>query len=165
MMKINMIYAQDLNSVIGDGEKLLWHIPEDLAYFKELTINEPIIMGRKTFESLPNLLPNRKHIVITNKNLNNDKIITVDNFDEAVEIGRNLRNERVWIIGGASVYSQALDRDGLVNRIYRTIVDLNVDTVTPVFAPIVENYKIISDSNWLESKNGIRWKKQIFKAT
>lgn len=156
-MTINMIFAQDLNGVIGDGENLLWYLSEDLQYFKELTLNKPIIMGRKTFESFPKLLPKRRHIVLTKNTINNKNVSIVKNINEALKIAKSLDSD-VWIIGGGSIYQQTED---LVDKVYRTIVDIKSITKTPVLAPSLKNFEIVSDSGWLESKNNLKWKKQV----
>ena len=80
---LSIIVAVAENNIIGGDNKLLWHIPEDLKRFKSITSGNTIVMGRKTFESLPGVLPNRKHVVITR-----DKNYTVDNENVEVKIGR-----------------------------------------------------------------------------
>ena len=85
--ELTIIAAASINNVIGNNNKLIWHIPKDLIRFKELTSNHAVIMGRKTFDSFPGLLPNRKHIVISsNKNISfSDEVAVVNNFEDAIK--------------------------------------------------------------------------------
>lgn len=106
---ISLIAAINKNYVIGKNNKLIWHIPEDLKRFKKITLGKTIVMGRKTFESLPKILPNRRHIVITrNKNylIPDNKVTVVHNIRDILKY-KNYPEE-VFIIGGEKVYSQML---------------------------------------------------------
>ena len=99
---LNLIVAVDANWGIGKENKLLAHIPEDMRYFTSKTMGHPIIMGRKTFESLPNgALPNRENIVITH-----DKNFSAENVQVVFDF-KNLPND-AFVIGGASIYRQLL---------------------------------------------------------
>ena len=129
---LSIIVATANNNIIGGNNKLLWHIPEDLKRFKSITSGHTIIMGRKTFESLPGVLPNRKHIVITR-----DKDFNVDNVD--VEIVNNIKEvinrfintpETAYIIGGGEIYKQLIHN---VNNLFLTEVLENFegDTTFP----------------------------------
>lgn len=129
---ISLIVATAQNNVIGGDNKLLWHISEDLKRFKQITSGNTIIMGRKTFESLPGVLPNRKHIIITR-----DKTYSVDN--PAVEVIHNINDiinsfknspVEVFIIGGGEIYNQFINS---VDKIYLTKVlkDFEGDTTFP----------------------------------
>lgn len=103
---LSLIVATDSYYGIGLDNKLLVHIPEDLKRFKEITSNHKIVMGRKTFESLPKLLPNRHHIVITSQNIKNTNDITyINNIDDFIKTYEN-SEEEVFVIGGANVYKQ-----------------------------------------------------------
>ena len=101
---ISMIFAVGENYELGYNNKLLWHLKNDLINFKKLTLNKTIIMGRKTFESLGRLLPNRKHIVISNNYKTDLEDIEITN--DVKEIINRYENseEEVFIIGGASIY-------------------------------------------------------------
>ena len=101
---ISMIFAVGENYELGCNNKLLWHLKNDLINFKKLTLNKTIIMGRKTFESLGRLLPNRKHIVISNNYKTDLEDIEITN--DVKEIINRYENseEEVFIIGGASIY-------------------------------------------------------------
>lgn len=125
-MKISIIVATSLNNAIGKNNQLLWHLPADLKFFKTTTMGCPVIMGRKTFQSIGRVLPGRKNIVITrdeNFNATNDfDIKTESSIENAL---KHLANEQeVFIIGGGEIYKQALNR---VTTIYKTLVNTDVD--------------------------------------
>ena len=109
--------------MIGRDGKLPWHLPDDLRYFKEMTNGYPLIMGRKTFESLPGLLPNRRHIVVTRDQTYNvagaeeasslDEAIMFAGKDPTSSVSDGLRgagNEKIFIIGGGEIFRQSMDR-------------------------------------------------------
>lgn len=115
---ISLIAAVNKNCVIGKNNKLIWHIPEDLKRFKKITLGKTIIMGRKTFESLPKILPDRKHIVITkNKNylISDNSVTIVHNIKDILKYKNH--PEEVFIIGGEKIYSQMLP---CCSRLYLT---------------------------------------------
>ena len=120
---LSIIAAISENNVIGKDNKLLWHLPEDLKRFKELTTGHTIIMGRKTFESLGGILPDRKHIVLTrdmNYNIDSDWVKVVHDIEELKDY-INDDNEN-FVIGGALIYKQ-LERytqKMYITRIYKT---------------------------------------------
>lgn len=126
MARLALIVAVAKNGVIGKDNKLPWHIPEDLKWFKQNTLGKPMIMGRKTFESLGGLLPGRPHIVVTrDKAFQSEKVYVARSLDEAVGMGEKLAAEsgadELMVIGGADIYRQML---GQVQKIYRTLVEL-----------------------------------------
>ena len=118
--------------VIGKGNALPWHVPEDLAKFKELTLNKPIIMGRRTFESIGRPLPRRTNIVVTRDNsFEYPTIHRARCLDEAVEIARrempihNVADEEIMIIGGEQIFDMALSEHE-ADTIYMTHIDMKV---------------------------------------
>ncbi|KQC01903.1 dihydrofolate reductase [Pedobacter sp. Hv1] len=118
MNKISIVVAISANNAIGKDNQLLWHLPADLKHFKEITTGHPIIMGRKTYDSIGRPLPNRRNIVITrNKELLIAGVEVVSSIAEAISLCAN-ENE-VFIIGGAEIYKHALP---LTNCIYLTVV-------------------------------------------
>jgi len=121
-MIVSLIVACGKSGQIGLNNKLLWHIPEDFKKFKTLTSGHTIIMGRNTFESLPGILPNRQHIVITSKKLDatNDMVVAVNSVEEALKFCKN--KEKVWIIGGAKIYNYCI-KNNLVDEFYISKVD------------------------------------------
>ena len=116
-MYISMIAAVSLNAVIGVDNKLPWHLPKDLARFKELTLNNTVIMGRNTYESLPiRPLPNRQNIVVTrNLNYSAPGCVVASDIEDALDAA----SHPIFIIGGASLYAQTLY---LANDLYLTEV-------------------------------------------
>ncbi len=121
---ISMIVAMNHEGAIGCQGKLPWHIPEDLAHFKEVTMGKPIIMGRTTFESIGRPLPGRTNIVLTrNSEWNAEGVITASWIDGALEVAAACDCPEIMVIGGAEVYRQFLP---LADRIYETIVDRDV---------------------------------------
>ena len=126
--EIVLIVARADNGVIGKDGKLPWHLPADLRHFKTLTQGAPMIMGRKTFESLPGLLPGRRHIVLTrNSSWDEDGAETATSVKAALALANA---PRVSIIGGAEIYALFLER---ADRIEMTHVHTTVtgDTVLP----------------------------------
>lgn len=120
MISISVAVAK--NNVIGKDNKLLWHISEDLKRFKRITSNKKMIMGRKTFESLPGILPNREHIVVTrdeNFKIDSDKVTIVHDLNSLLEKYSKCEDE-IFIIGGAEIYKQLLP---YTQKIYLTKID------------------------------------------
>ena len=120
---LSIIVAIAENNVIGCDNQLIWHISEDLRYFKRITSNHTVIMGRKTFESIGKPLPNRKNIIITrNPNFKADGCTIVPSLDAATELVKG-ENES-FIIGGGSVYQSAMP---LADKLYITRIHRNYD--------------------------------------
>jgi dihydrofolate reductase len=128
--KLTIIVAAAKNDAIGKGNKLIWHLSDDLKRFKSLTNGHHIIMGRKTFESFPKPLPNRTNVVITRQNNYQvpDGVIVVHNLEDAIDASRN--DAQTFIIGGGEIYKQAIS---LVDTIELTRVheDFEADTYFP----------------------------------
>lgn len=122
-MKISLVVAMDKNRIIGANNQLPWHLPADLAHFKRLTINKPIVMGRKTYESIGRPLPQRRNIIITrNADFRAEACEVFHSLDAALE---NLKNEEeVMVIGGGELFAQILSQ---ATTLYLTIVDAKVD--------------------------------------
>lgn len=114
---VSVIVAVAENGVIGDKNSLLWHISEDLRNFKRVTSGHPVIMGRKTFESLGRPLPNRKNVVITRQDITIEGCEVVHSLDEA--LGLFSAEEEVFVIGGAQIYREAMP---FADRFYLTRV-------------------------------------------
>lgn len=108
MKKITMIAAIGQNNELGKDNKLLWNLPEDLQFFRQQTMGKPIIMGKKTLDSLPRLLPGRLHLVLTHQEVEeNDQVKVFRDIDSLVEFIQTLDQE-VMVIGGAQVYNQMI---------------------------------------------------------
>lgn len=115
---VSIIVAIAANGVIGDKNSLLWHIKEDMRFFRQKTTSHPVIMGRKTYDSLGRPLPNRTNVVIS-RTLNHIEGCTVaHSLEEAIALFPS--EEEIFIIGGAQIYAQALD---VADRMYITRIE------------------------------------------
>ena len=140
-MKVSIVVAAAENNTIGKNNQLLWHLPDDLKHFKNITTGGTIIMGRKTFESIGKPLPNRISIVITTqKNYDAKGAIVVSSLAVALEKCKN--KEEVFIIGGGEIYKHSLP---VVDCIYLTKVHQNFDGDT--FFPVLNagEWKVITE--------------------
>ncbi|WP_434980937.1 dihydrofolate reductase [Daejeonia sp. YH14] len=131
---VTIVVAMGRKNEIGKGNQLLWHLPKDLRHFKELTFGHPVIMGRKTFESIGRPLPNRTNIVVSRRdNWFQEGILIVGSLKEALKFAKKIDPD-VFIIGGGNIYAQTLD---LADRLEVTHVkaDLEADTFFPEIKP------------------------------
>ncbi len=138
-MRVHLIWAQARNGVIGRDGKLPWHMPEDLAHFKATTLGCPVVMGRRTWDSLPprfRPLPGRTNIVITGQaDWHHDGVPVARDLAQALQMCGQLPGvATVWVIGGAQVYAQALPlaRRAVVTEIE---ADFEGDAYAPTFGP------------------------------
>lgn len=132
-MKISMIAAIGKNRELGAGNALLWHIPEDLTHFRNMTRGKPVIMGSKTFTSIGKPLPGRLNIVLSREHKEIEGVTFVTSLQEAYDVAQKSGAEEVFNIGGASVYSEGL-KD--VSTLYLTHVDAtfpNADVFFPSY--------------------------------
>lgn len=117
---LSLLVASDENNVIGKDNKLPWHLPNDLKYFKNLTWGMPILMGRKTFDSIGKPLPGRKSIVITRSNeWNHEGVEVVHSIEDAVSKAKKSGVKEIFVIGGAEIFKTSFTQ---AFRIYRTII-------------------------------------------
>jgi dihydrofolate reductase len=116
-MTVSQVVAISENHVIGKDNKLLWHLPNDLKHFKEITTGHTIIMGRKTYESVGKPLPRRRNIIVTRQAIAIEGCEVVNSI--AAALARCADEDEVFIVGGAEIYKQSLH---LTDRIYLTIV-------------------------------------------
>ncbi len=127
-MRLSIIVAVARNGVIGRGGGLAWRISDDLKRFKETTTGHPVVMGRKTFDSIGKPLPDRANIVVSRKMPGREGVIAARSLEEAIEIAESeaagLGVDEVFIIGGADIYRKILPR---CDRIYLTEVDADVE--------------------------------------
>lgn len=131
---LSIIVAKSKNNAIGKDNKLLWKISDDLKRFKELTTNHTIIMGRKTFESLGRILPNRYHIVLTrdpNYKVNDENVKIINDISE-IDTYMNDNNEN-FVIGGAQIYSTLISK---CEKMYITQIDK--DFIGDSYFPVIK---------------------------
>ncbi len=122
MKNISLVVAMSENGVIGHDNKLLWHLPNDLKHFKSMTLGKPIIMGRKTYESIGRPLPDRQNIILTHqKDFKAPGCEVVHTVDEALKL--TVDAKEAMVIGGGEIYRLFLDK---ANRIYQTVVHAKV---------------------------------------
>jgi len=129
---LNLIVAVAHNNVIGMAGKMPWHLPAELAYFKRITMGHPIVMGRKTFDSIGRPLPGRRNIVVTaNAAWHHEGVEVAGSIEEALSM---LEGSSAFVIGGATLYAAALP---VADRVYLTAIDATVDgdTFFPELAP------------------------------
>ena len=118
-MIISIIAAMDRNRLIGNNNELPWHLPADLAHFKKITLNKPILMGRKTYESIGRPLPGRQNIVLTRKaDLEIEGVTVVTSLEAAIEICEGI--DEVMVIGGGTIYELVIPQ---AQRMYLSYVD------------------------------------------
>lgn len=122
-VRISAIYAVAENGVIGRQNELPWYLPADFKHFKKTTIGHPIIMGRKTYDSIGRPLPKRTNIVISqNQSLKIDGCVVVHSLAQAIEVAKKENPKEIFITGGATIYAQAMV---FLDRIYRTVVHVS----------------------------------------
>jgi dihydrofolate reductase len=145
---ISIIAAVAENKALGKNNKLLWHIPEDLKRFKEITMGHPIIMGRKTFESIGSALPGRTNIIITrNRDYQAENCLVRSSFNRAVALAKSKDGQEIFIGGGESVYKQAINR---ADKLYLTLVKGNFKA--DVYFPKYSQFQcLVYESEWLAS--------------
>ena len=126
--RITIIAAIASNHALGKDNQLLWHLSEDLKFFKRTTQNHPIIMGRKTYDSIGRPLPNRTNIIVSKQMKNGDiaGCIIVNSLAQAIEAARQTDTDELFVIGGAQIYAQAMN-ENLSDRLLLTEVKQNFD--------------------------------------
>ncbi len=158
-MIISLIVAISNNYCIGKDNQLLWHLPKDLKFFKQHTTGKPIVMGRKTYDSIGKPLPNRRNIVIsTNKNLLIEGAEVVSNFQEAIALCKG--EAEVCIIGGGKIYNEAI---GIVNKMYITMVDAEIEGDTYFPKINLSNwYEVFSEKQFKDERHAFDYTFKIF---
>lgn len=158
MKNLCLIVAVGKNMEIGKDNKLLWYIPEDLKFFKEKTNGKTIIMGSNTFYSLPKVLPNRHHIVLTLDDYKFPDEVEVFNDFETLINNLKKRNEEMFVIGGAAIYKLFID---YVDYMYITEIDkeYDADRFFPNFDKNKWNREILS----ARECEGIKYKHVLYK--
>ena len=130
---ITIVVAMGLKNEIGANNQLLWHLPKDLKHFKEITTGHPIIMGRKTYESIGKPLPNRTNIVVsTKKDWFEEGILIVGSLKEAIKFAKKM-DEEIFIIGGGNIYEQTLEVTDKLE-----VTQVNAELEADVFFPKID---------------------------
>ena len=153
---ISMIASVGKNMELGKNNNLIWHFKEDMKFFKETTMGHKVIMGRKTYESLPGNLPGREMVVISTKTVDGD-VTVLNDINSIVDKYKNSQEE-IFIIGGASIYKEFLP---YASKIYLTEIcaeDLAADTFFPSFNKDDWNKVIISEN----VENNIQFKMCLY---
>jgi dihydrofolate reductase len=144
-MLISIIVAVSENGAIGKDNQLLWRLPDDLKRFKQLTLNHPMIMGRKTFESIGKALPGRTSIVVTrNPDWKFDGVITADSLEDALLKARELEDQEAFVVGGGELYKLA---QPLSDRLYITEVSTIIEGDT--------FFEITEPAAWIETERTV----------
>lgn len=142
MTKISLIAAIGKNRELGEGNKLIWKIPDDLKRFKEKTSGHPIIMGRKTFESIGRVLPNRTNIIVSrDSSYKVEGAIVVGSIDSALEQAKAKDSNEIFIIGGAKVFEQVINN---ADKLYLTKINSEAPMADAFFPDYSSFKKIIS---------------------
>jgi dihydrofolate reductase len=152
--RISIIASIGRNRELGKNAELVWRISDDLKRVKTLTMGHPLVMGRKTFESIGRPLPGRTNIVITQSQICIEGCLVFDTFEKALEAACAIDQEEVFIFGGAQVYTKALPQ---ADRLYLTIVDAT-DSDADVFFPVYDAFtKIITEEKCADEKSGFSY--------
>ncbi|MEK3977585.1 dihydrofolate reductase [Psychrobacillus sp. FSL K6-2836] len=150
---ISLIVAHDPNRVIGFENKMPWHIPGDLAYFKETTMDKAMVMGRKTFESIGRVLPGRKNIIVTrNDDYHVDGAEVVTDLTKAIEMA-TAHHEEVMVIGGEQIFRAILPK---ADRLYITFIQQTFegDTFFPQYG---DEWVLVETTEDMKTPDGISY--------
>ena len=144
--KISLVVAMANNGIIGRHNELPWKLPSELKWFKELTTGHPLIMGRKTYESIGRPLPGRDSIVLTRgKIMDNPEVHTVNSFEEAVALAEKFAKKRgvneIMVIGGGQIFDRLRDE---ADRIYLTRVNMDAEGDTVFAEPEPDKWREVS---------------------
>ena len=151
---VSIIAVIGKNRELGRDNDLIWNLPGDLKRFRAITKGHPVIMGRRTYQSIEHPLPNRANFVITrDQSFTAEGITVVPSLDEAIEKAKLASGkEEIFVIGGGSVYAQAIDR---ADRLYLTVVDATAPTADTFFPDYSRFTKVIEESS--QEENGIHY--------
>ncbi|WP_299264252.1 type 3 dihydrofolate reductase [uncultured Psychrosphaera sp.] len=155
MTKISLIAAMAKDRVIGKDNDMPWHLPADLQHFKKVTLGKPVIMGRRTFESIGRPLPGRKNIVITrNLDWSHDGVEVVSSPESALDLVSDVGE--VMIIGGGNIYQQFLPQ---ADTLYLTFIDLQVDGDThfPDWLEVADWQQVSHEQHQPDEKNSLAY--------
>lgn len=160
-MKISIIVARTINKVIGKDNQMPWHLPVDLAWFRQNTLGKPVIMGRKTYESIGRLLPKRPNIILSRSGFTVEGAYAAQSLEQAVELAKNFANtDEIMIIGGGELFKQALP---YADTLYLTEIQAEIDGDT-FFTFDEENWALVEEK-WseIDENNPFRCHFMVFK--
>ena len=159
-MEIHLIWAQDFKGGIGNNGQLPWHISEDLKNFKKITLDSIIIMGRKTWDSLPfKPLPSRRNIVLSSSNIPNIEVY--HNIEDCIKILKEESNPKIFIIGGSSIYKLFFTYATHLHITFINISSKKLDTFFPIDFNIIKNsFKKTSEKKLSELAQYSYWVKK-----
>lgn len=153
--RVGLVWAEAKRGVIGAEGGLPWHLPEDLAHFKAVTLGQPVVMGRRTWDSLPERfrpLPGRRNIVLTRQDSwAAAGVESAGSLDAAIQAAGG---DRVWVIGGGELYRESIDRADLLE-----VTEVDLDVAGDAFAPPRAGWVIEASDpaqGWATSRTGIR---------
>ncbi|WP_295830135.1 dihydrofolate reductase [uncultured Microbacterium sp.] len=162
MTTVGLVWAQAHDGVIGADGGMPWHVPEDMAHFREVTGSAEVVMGRRTWESLPprfRPLPGRRNIVVTRSaDWADDGAERAGSIDEALDL---TTGDQVWVIGGGMLYAAAIDRADLLE-----VTRLDVDVEGDTRAPSTEGWHRVAsnpEEGWHTSRSGIRYRFETYR--
>ncbi|MEG9531682.1 dihydrofolate reductase [Mannheimia indoligenes] len=145
-MKISVIVARTKNKVIGKDNQMPWHLPVDLAWFRQNTVGKPVIMGRKTYESIGRLLPKRPNIILSRSGFEVEGAYSATSLEQAVELAKSFANsDEIMIIGGGELFKQALLT---ADTLYLTEIQAEIEGDT-FFEFDEENWQLVEEK-WSE---------------
>ena len=145
-MQKNIIVAISDNNAIGRNNELLWHISEDLRFFRRTTLGWPVIMGRKTFESIGRALPGRVNVVVSRGFTTGEDVEVVGSLEEAFATAESTNLEKCFVMGGGQIYAQALE---LADRLVVTHVHTVIEDADTFFPPIDPKVWTVADRSEL----------------
>lgn len=152
--RLGLIWAEARDRIIGADGGMPWHVPEDLAHFREVTLGSPVIMGRRTWESFPDRfrpLPGRRNIVVTR-----DEAWEAPGAERAASLPAAIAlagDGEVWVIGGGQLY-----REAIVHADVLEVTELDLDVDGDTRAPARDDWHVVSRSPWQESRTGVRYR-------
>ena len=156
MKDLIIIAAIGTNNELGSNNNLIWHLPGDLKFFKENTMNKSIVMGYNTFKSLPGLLKGRNHIVVTHKNIDIPKVKIVNSIDDLMVYLKTL-DEDVYVIGGAKLYKELMPYASKM-----LITHIEDSKPADVFFPTIKENEWDKSVIALKEENDIKYKQYIY---
>jgi dihydrofolate reductase len=154
MTRVGLIWAQARGGVIGADGGMPWHVPEDLAHFRDVTMGSPVIMGRRTWESFPERfrpLPGRRNIVVTR----NDHW-AAEGAERAADLSAAIQlatGPIVWVIGGGQLYREAIARADVLE-----VTEIDLDVEGDTHAPPIEGWGVVGEAPWRTSRTGVRYR-------